>query len=279
MGRASPEPPTGDTTGDTAALAAEMVEFLTVEPEGDGWAGEMPTWFEGYVFGGFVVAQAVVAAARTVADERRMHSLHGYFLRPVAAGEPVSYRVDSVRDGRTLCSRHLVCSQRGKPAFTMLCSFAADTAGYEYERRLPDDVPGAEALTPEAGPGPWIAAYLGPTEPRPDGTMASTHRAWIRVGSALPDDPHLHAALVAFATDWTGTGGRPLHLEGDIEGMISLDHAVWFHRPVRADQWMHFDVHSLVNAGGRGLLRGTLYGPDRRVVASTAQEMTLQPVG
>jgi acyl-CoA thioesterase-2 len=94
----------------------------------------------------------------------------------------------------------------------------------------------------------------------------------------LPDDPHLHAALIAFVTDITGTGGRPLHLEGDVTGMVSIDHAAWFHRPLRADEWLFYDVHSLVNTAGRGVLRGTMYGPDRCVAVSVAQEMLLRPV-
>jgi acyl-CoA thioesterase II len=87
----------------------------------------------------------------------------------------------------------------------------------------------------------------------------------------------LHAALLGFASDWTGVGGRPLRLDGDTEGMISLDHAVWFHRPARADEWLFYDVHSLVNAGGRGLLRGVMRDRDGRVVVSAAQEMLLRP--
>jgi len=91
-------------------------------------------------------------------------------------------------------------------------------------------------------------------------------------------DPHLHAALLGYATDWTGIGGRPLHLDGDTTGMISLDHAAWFHRPARADEWLLQDVQSLVNAGGRGTLRGVIRDIDGRVVASMAQEMLLRPV-
>ena len=101
---------------------------------------------------------------------------------------------------------------------------------------------------------------------------------WFRVPSELPDDEHLHAALLGFATDWTGIGGRPLHLEGDTQGMVSLDHAAWFHRPARADEWLFYDVHSLVNAGGRGLLRGVMRDTEGRVVISAVQEMRLFPV-
>ncbi len=95
---------------------------------------------------------------------------------------------------------------------------------------------------------------------------------------ALADDLHLHTALLGFATDWTGIGGRPLHLEGDTQGMVSLDHAAWFHRPARADDWLFYDVHSLVNAGGRGLLRGAMRDREGRIVVSAAQEMRLTPV-
>ena len=95
---------------------------------------------------------------------------------------------------------------------------------------------------------------------------------------ALDDDPHLHAALLGYATDWTGIGGRPLHLEGDTTGMVSLDHAAWFHRPARADEWLLQDVQSLVNAGGRGTLRGVIRSTDGQIVASMAQEMLLRPL-
>src|SRR5437016_4284029 len=122
------------------------------------------------------------------------------------------------------------------------------------------------------------AGSIGPTPPRADGTRESTHRMWFRIPAALPDDRHLHTALLGFATDWTGIGGRPLHLEGDTTGMVSLDHAAWFHRPARADAWLFYDVQSLVNAGGRGLLRGVMRDLEGRVIVSVAQEMRLTPV-
>src|SRR5258708_25948163 len=101
---------------------------------------------------------------------------------------------------------------------------------------------------------------------------------WLKIPAALPDDAPLHTALLGFATDWTGVGGRPLHLEGDIAGMVSLDHAAWFHRPARADEWLFYDVQSLVNAGGRGTLRGVIRDQQGRIVASMAQEMLLTPI-
>jgi acyl-CoA thioesterase-2 len=255
------------------------VEFVTVRPEGDGWVGGSPAWFGDYLFGGFVIAQAVYAATRTAPEGRRIHSLHAYFLRPAKTGRPISYRVVSLRDGRSFATRRLEAAQDGTPVLSMTCSFTADTDGYEYELPIGTAVPGPDQLALEPGPGPWVAAPVGPTPPAPDGTRLSTHRIWFRIPAELPDDPHLHAALIGFATDWTGTGGRPLQLEGDTQGMVSLDHAVWFHRPVRADEWLLYDVHSLVNAGGRGLLRGAMHRPDRRLAVSVAQEMLLRPVG
>ena len=126
--------------------------------------------------------------------------------------------------------------------------------------------------------GPWDERWLGPSPPRPDGTREATHRHWFRIPRDLDDDVHLHTALLGYATDWTGIGGRPLHLEGDTTGMISLDHAAWFHRPARADEWLLQDVQSLVNAGGRGTLRGVIRDTDGQIVASMAQEMLLRPV-
>jgi acyl-CoA thioesterase-2 len=159
----------------------------------------------------------------------------------------------------------------------MMCSFTADTAGYEYELPRGAEVPPPDDLAVTDGPPPWVQAKIGPSPPGPDGTRSSTHRIWFRVPTDLPDDQHLHAALIAFATDWTGTGGRPLQLEGDVQGIVSLDHTAWFHRPARADQWNLYDVHSLVNTGGRGLLRGTMHRTDSGLVASVAQEMRLRP--
>jgi acyl-CoA thioesterase-2 len=271
----------GDTTFDVGGALAEMLDFLTVRPVGDvgdGWVGEAPEWFGGYLFGGFVVAQAIIAATRNPPESRRFHSMHAYFLRPVVAGKAIEYQVRPRREGRTFTMRHLEASQGGKPVLDMSCSFTADTEGYVYDLPGRQSIPPPEAVAVEQGPGPWVAGYLGPTPPAADGTRESTHRMWFRVPAELPDDEHLHAALLGFATDWTGIGGRPLHLEGDTQGMVSLDHAAWFHRPARADAWLLYDVHSLVNAGGRGLLRGVMRDVEGRVVISVAQEMRLTPV-
>jgi acyl-CoA thioesterase II len=268
------------TVDDLGGVLAETLEFLRVRPgDGDGkWVGDAPEWFGDYLFGGFVIAQAIIAVTRDAPDARRLHSLHAYFLRPVLAGMPVHYIARPVREGRSFTTRRLEASQDGKGVVDMSCSFAMDTDGYVYDQPARRPVPAPTDLAVEPGPGPWVAAFVGPTPAAPDGTRESTHRMWFRVPTALPDDTHLHTALLGFATDWTGIGGRPLHLEGDTTGMVSLDHAAWFHRPARADQWLFYDVHSLVNAGGRGLLRGTMRDTDGHVVVSVAQEMRLTPV-
>ena len=263
---------------DIDAVVAETIGFVSVRPDGDGWVGDAPAWFGDRLFGGFVLGQGTHAATRTTPEGRRIHSLHGYFLRPVFAGLPLSYRVTPIRDGRTFAIRQLEAVQDGNAVFTMMFSFTEDTDGYEYELPMAD-VPKPDELPVEVGPGPWEVAEVGPTPAAPEhGYRTSTRRAWFRIARALPDDPHLHEALIAFVTDMTGTGGRPLHLEGEVRGMVSLDHAAWFHRPLRADEWVLYDVHSLVNTNGRGVLRGTIYAPDGRLAASVAQEMLLRPV-
>jgi acyl-CoA thioesterase II len=256
------------------------VDFLTVRPNGDGrWIGDVPDWFGDVLFGGFVVGQSVAAVMADAPPGRRLHSMHAYFLRPVIATGPVEYELRPVRDGRSFSSRHLVATQGGKPVLEALCSFTDDTDGYVYDVPAPSGLPERDeaAAEPDTGPGPWIAQFLGPSDRRDDGTYESTDRKWFRIPVPLPDEPHLHTAMLAFASDWTGVGGRPLRLDDEIgiEGMVSLDHALWFHRPARADDWLYYDVESLVNAGGRGLLRGVMRDDDGRIVLSIAQEMKL----
>jgi len=266
--------------------------FLTVTRGADGrFGGDAPDWFGERLFGGFVIGQSVYAAMADAPVGKRIHSLHGYFLRPVFAGKAIDYEATTVKDGRSFTVRRIDAGQDGAPVFTMTCSFTADVTAAErpvYEYELPPDEPdgdrprpGDDGFDPEHGPDACTQMWVGPSTPREDGTMASTHRSWLKASTELPDDDALHAAFLGYFTDMTGYGGRPLLLEppegSGIEGMVSLDHAVWFHRPARADQWLFFDVHALVNTGGRGVLRGTLRDLQRRLVASVAQEMLLIP--
>ena len=265
---------------DFSELLAELVRFLTLEPAPGEWAGQPPEWdWSGdYLFGGLVVAQALMAASRDVPAGTRIHSMHGYFLRPVRSDAGVDYLVTDLRRGRNFTTRRLQATQGDKAVFDMTYSLTsdADVDGYVYDLAAPATFPELDDGSPtEPGPGPWESVRLGPSPASDTGTRESTHRMWFRIPGDLPDDPHLHTALLGFATDWTGVGGRPLHLEGDPLGMVSLDHAVWFHRSARVDAWLSYDVQALVNARGRGLLRGVIRNPDGEIVASVAQEMLL----
>jgi acyl-CoA thioesterase II len=255
---------------------ADAIATLSVRRDGEGWVGETPVTTRRAVFGGFLIGQAVMAATRDAPQGRRLHSLHAYFLRPVQEGKPVSYRITSLREGRTIVQRRLDAEQEGKHVLTMSFSFAADSEGYEYQ---PSST--AVAMEPGRAPnrsyGPWEMVALGLSPAiEPDGSWRSTSRMWFRTSAPLPDDPHLHTALTAFATDITHTGARPLHPEGDTRGIISLDHAVWFHRPLRPDDWCWYDVSSVINTAGRGLLRGAMYSSDGRLCATAVQETLLK---
>jgi acyl-CoA thioesterase-2 len=276
----------GDVTDRDARRQAAVDEFLDLlrhQRRGDAWVGQTPDWYGPVVFGGISLALTVSAACRDAPAGSRLHSFHAHFLRPVLGGREIAFRSDVLKAGRSFCLHVVTASQDDKAVIKMTCSFTADTDGYVYDLSgIPDDVPGPDEVTEvddgEYEPGPWDVRWLGPTELRPDGTRQATHRHWFRFARHLGDDPNVHTALLGYATDWTGVGGRPLHLDGDTTGMISLDHAAWLHRPVRADEWLLQDVQSLVNAGGRGTLRGVIRNQRGEIVASMAQEMLLQPV-
>ena len=270
-------------TEDREAAIDEMLGLLQQQRRGDAWVSHAPDWYGPVLFGGVTLALTLSAACRDAPEGSRLHSIHGHFLRPVQGDEEVVFRTDVVKSGRSFHLHRVTASQDDKVAVSMMCSFTSDTEGYVYDLSgipegvpMPDDLP--EPEVPEWGVGPWEERWVGPSPVRADGTREATHRHWFRIPRQLDDDVHLHTALLGYATDWTGIGGRPLHLEGDTTGMISLDHAAWFHRPARIDRWLLQDVQSLVNAGGRGTLRGVIRDAEGRIVASMAQEMLLRPV-
>jgi acyl-CoA thioesterase-2 len=249
--------------------------LVGVARDGDEWVGRAPSWSRSVVFGGVLLGQTTYTAGRELgADDRRIHSLHAYFLRPALASEPIRYRVTPLREGKTFATCRVVAHQKEREVLTALCSFTGDAEAYEYDPPASLAPLGATESMFED----WECCRAGPTQRRADGSFESTSRMWVRYAGPLPppsDDEALHAALIAFVTDWTWTGARPLHLEGDTRGIISLDHAIWFHRVARADEWLHYDVTSVVNANGRGLLRGAVRGLDGTLRASAAQETKL----
>lgn len=184
---------------DHTAAWAEMLAFLTLTPaEGDGhWSGPGSSWGGQVTFGGLVIAQAIMAATREVPEGTRLHSLHAYFLRPVATGQRVDYQVDRLRAGRSFTAGRLRATQSAKATLDMSFSLTADGPGYVYDLPANTAISPPQSLPPEDGPGPWEAAWAGPSALRPDGTRESTHRAWYRIPLDLPDDVHLHTASSA----------------------------------------------------------------------------------
>ena len=253
---------------------------------GDRFEVGTPDWWtHGRVFGGMVVAQALGAALQTVdlpqpgRPGKALHSLHGYFLRPSPPARPVEVSVDRVRDGRAFSLRRTTSRVDGQDVFSMQCSFHVPEEGDVYQLPMPAGIPEPESIVPSDLAAPFDIREVGPTPRRTDGSHRSTRRAWLRTTTPMPDDPRLHACVIAYISDMTAAAFRPHSL--GVWGThtdASLDHAVWFHRPARADEWLYFDLHALVNDGGRATVRGELYGRDGRLRASMAQEILIRPL-
>ncbi|HEX6311604.1 MAG TPA: acyl-CoA thioesterase domain-containing protein [Acidimicrobiia bacterium] len=270
----------GDWDEEQLDQARELAEVITVASlDADRFRGATPDWFgQDRIFGGVVVAQALNAAIRTVPHGPPPHSLHGYFLRAARPGPPVEIGVEHVREGRSFTTRQVAMSQGERLLFTATCSFHGPERGHEYELPAPV-VPPPEDVEPEPlAQGPFDVRDAGPTRIRPDGTYASTRRMWVRCAPALPPEQALHTCVAAYLSDMTGTAFRPLNLgEWGTHTDASLDHAVWFHRPARADEWLFYDLHALVNTAGRSLVRGTMY-QHGRLCLSMAQELLIRPL-
>jgi acyl-CoA thioesterase II len=265
-------------------LTQELLRFCSARPCGDDrFEAEGPDWHGGRVFGGIVLAQAVSAALQTVDPSRAVHSMHGYFLRPERPGT-VDVGVERVRDGRTFSTRAVTLYQDGRELFRATGSFHGGDEGDEYQLTMPPDVPSPDEIEPEVrdveDDEPWFdVRNVGPTPILDDGTYASTKRAWMRCTERLPDDPAVHATLGAHLSDMTWTSFRPLRMdEWGHSADASVDHAVWFHRPFRVDEWIYQDFQALINASGRATVRGCFYTQDGGLVLSMAQELLIRPL-
>jgi acyl-CoA thioesterase-2 len=267
-----------------SASVADLVEAITAR-EGEPDAQGQPTftttspewWVGGRTFGGMVVAQALSAAVQTVPSGLEVHSLHGYFLRPTAPGARTTHDVDAVRDGRSFSVRDVVSTVEGKDTFRMTCSFHRPESGDDYQLPMGPEIPPPREIEGFEAPFPFDIRELGATEQRKDGTFLSTRRCWFRTRQPLPDEPGLHACVLAYFSDMTGAAFRPLSLgTWGTHTDASLDHAVWFHRPWRADAWSIFDLQTLVNAGGRATIRATMHGEDGSLHLSMAQELLIR---
>ncbi len=274
----------------------DLIELLALEKiEENLFRGQSQDLGWGQVFGGQVLGQALSAATQTVPADRHVHSLHAYFLRPGDAKTPIVYDVDRIRDGSSFTTRRVVAIQGGRPIFNMSTSFQTEEPGFDHADAMPADVNGPDGLLNEqqlwtkyaAGiPEPFRSRALAerpielrpadPVDPFDPEAKSATHAVWVRAASALPDTPALHRYLLAYCSDFSfiTTAMRP-HKANWIDPSMqvaSIDHVMWFHRPFRMDDWLLHHMHSPSASGARGLVRGSIFSRDGRLVASTAQE-------
>ncbi|MFD0791706.1 acyl-CoA thioesterase [Microbacterium insulae] len=249
----------------------------------------------GRVYGGQVLAQSIVAAARTIPDGRDVHSMHGYFLRPGDSAKGITFAVDRIHDGRSFSTRRTQAFQEGVPIFSMIASFQDSDPGIEHQTAMPDGIPEPDAL-------PDVEAHLRGLHPmskrlftdRPvdlrhvpspiylsvDGEQRPSQAVWMRVRRAIPDDPAVHRAALAYLSDLTiqesilRAHGIPWAMPG--LKVASLDHAMWWHRFGRVDEWLLYVQESPNARGGRGLATGHIYSRDGMLLASVAQEITVR---
>ncbi len=281
-----------------------LVDLLDLERiEVDIFRGKQPTESLQRVFGGQVAGQALVAAARTVEGERPVHSLHAYFLRPGDPHVPILYEVDRIRDGRSFTTRRVVAVQHGRAIFNLAASFHAPEPGFDHQVDLADAMWDGE-LPPAPETLPDLRTRMAPyadrfgdwfERPRPIDTrnvdwdweqrrdpQPPHQRVWLRAAGVLPDDPVLHACVLTYASDMTllDTTLLPHGSEAgnDRFMMASLDHAMWFHRPFRADEWLLYVQDTPSTTGGRGIARGSIYTHEGALTVSVVQEGLIRPM-
>ena len=265
--------------------------------DGNLFRGQNATLPMPRVFGGQVLGQALIAAMRTV-EGKHPHSLHAYFLRGGSMQKPIIFHVENTRDGRSFSTRRVVAKQGGKAIFNMAASFQIPESGLEHQMEMPDVPPPEQvecdretrlALSDQY-PGmkfmaeiPWpletrSCEPLNETDPQ---KLAPKQNTWIRVTEELPDDQDIHKAALAFISDigFMGTSIRPhgvSFMNGDING-ASLDHAMWFHRSFRVNEWLLYQQDSPSSSHATGFNRGNFFNQKGELVASTAQEGLIRP--
>jgi acyl-CoA thioesterase-2 len=250
----------------------------------------------GRVFGGQVLAQSIVAASRTVPEDRNIHSMHAYFLRPGDVNLPITFSVDRIHDGRSFSTRRTQAYQSGLPILSMIASFQDEDEGFDHQVGMPADLPEPETLPNSAstleniahpvaqywaGQRPFDMRHVtSPIYLTVDGEHVAHQAVWFRAIDRLPDDPELHRAALAYASDYTIMESimRRHGVAWATPGLkaASLDHAMWWHRPARVDDWLLYAQESPSASGGRGLALGRIYDREGRLVASVAQEATIR---
>jgi acyl-CoA thioesterase-2 len=273
------------------AVLDGLVALLDLEQlEVNLFRGVSPPQSPTRVFGGQVAGQALVAAGRTVPPDRAVHSLHAYFIRPGDPRVPIVYEAERVRDGRSFTTRRVLAIQHGEAIFSLSASFQQPQEGLEHTVPAPADVPDPETLPDlgeriaTGGGGGWLRDFPRPLDiryvdepvwsPSRPGPSDEPVQVWMRADGALPDDRLLHVCLLTYASDLTLLGS--VVARHDVSSsqvqMASLDHAMWFHRPFRADEWLLYECFSPSASGSRGLATGRFTTRDGRLVATTVQE-------
>jgi acyl-CoA thioesterase II len=271
---------------------AHLLEVLELEQlDENRFVGRTQFMPHGRVFGGQVLAQALVAANKTV-EGRTAHSMHGYFLRAGDIAEPIEFEVDRLRDGRSFSSRRVQALQQGQPIFSMITSYQEGQPGLEHAVEMPkgltppDSLPSAGELL--AGIDHPTAKYWANSRPfdlrhvqpaiylQPAQSRENQQSVWFKALEPMPDDPALHQVALAYASDYTILESiyRRHGLSWAHPGIstASLDHAIWFHRPARVDQWLLYQQTSPAAQGGRGLSQGHIFTQAGELVATVAQE-------
>ena len=283
------------------AAVDQLLEVLDLKQvDAAAFQGMSPQTGAQRVFGGQVAGQALIAAGRTVDPERHVHSLHGYFVRPGDPAVPIDFHVETIRDGGSFSVRRSTAQQHGKTIFFMSASFQVPEEGLDHHTPPPTGVPGPDEVPTAAD---WAARYPsraavfagapvavdvryvgvpglvepGTREPDPE------QRVWMRVSGTLPDDQLIHACALTYASDLSLLDAV-LSQHGEVWGPggvigASLDHALWLHRPFRADEWFLYDSASPSASGARGFAQGRMFTRDGRHIASAAQEGLLRRVG
>jgi len=274
----------------------ELVKLLALERiEQNLFRGQSQDLGWGNVFGGQVLGQALSAAVQTVPEGRPVHSLHAYFLRPGNAKKPIVYEVDRSRDGSSFTTRRVVAIQEGHAIFNLAASFQIDEPGFEHQDAMPDAPPPLSLPTEQERNRPHahklppglrerataerpfeLRSASAEDDPFHPGAKKPSRMVWLRTTGRLPDDPQLHRYLLAYASDhaFVTTSLLPHGATWLTPGMqvASLDHAMWFHRPFRVDEWLLHVMDSPAAHGARGLVRGRVFTEDGKLVATTAQE-------
>lgn len=273
-------------------LDLDTTQARTTEDIFTGASHPMPS---GRIYGGQVLAQSLIAAERTLPEDRTVHSMHGYFLRAGDAAQGITIAVDRIHDGRSFSTRRSQAYQNGVPIFSMIASFQDEGPGVEHAEPMPADVPSPDDLAPdedrvEGLPGGAtrmlseraadIRHIDHPLYLPSDDEKVPRQGVWMRMRAPLPDDQRLHRAALAYLSDMTIQESilRAHGVYWSLPGLkvASLDHAMWWHRPARVDEWLLYVQESPNARGGRGLATGRIYARDGQLVASVAQEIMIR---